>query len=514
MPRRPSTLSLPFGFSAEPDALARSAPLPAKVAPPAVVEPLPKPARPAPPEEAAPVVLSVGELDRRLKRVIEGVGGAVHVEGEISGLREAASGHCYFVLKDEVEEATIDCVMYRTAPSRSRRLLREGEKVVLIGRATLWAPRGRLQFTADEARPVGRGALLEALERLKEKLSAEGLFAPERKRPLPAEPRVIGVVTSAGGAAIHDIVTVAFRRGAARILLSPASVQGAGAAAQMIKALSLLERLPEVEVIILGRGGGSADDLSAFNDERLVRHVAASRVPIVSAVGHEIDVHPHRPRGRRPRRHALAGRRAPGGRRGGPRRGHRAPARADGPGHRAHPRRGAGRAGAPHRPPGHARSPARAAPAAGRRRARERLEAAAGRLVRDRKAEVARLDRRLAARHPHGPARLGPRARSRRPGAAAGLGHAPRPRRAPPPALARDAGSLDALSPLSVLGRGYSIATTPSGKALHDAAEVSPGDAIDLRLHRGRLRATVVTTVNAEETSARAPGAAAGARHG
>ena len=511
MPRRPSTLSLPFGFSAEPDALARSAPLPAKVAPPAVVEPLPKPARPAPPEEAAPVVLSVGELDRRLKRVIEGVGGAVHVEGEISGLREAASGHCYFVLKDEVEEATIDCVMYRTAPSRSRRLLREGEKVVLIGRATLWAPRGRLQFTAEEARPVGRGALLEALERLKEKLSAEGLFAPERKRPLPAEPRVIGVVTSAGGAAIHDIVTVAFRRGAARILLSPASVQGAGAAAQMIKALSLLERLPEVEVIILGRGGGSADDLSAFNDERLVRHVAASRVPIVSAVGHEIDSTltdlVADARAATPSQAAellVADEEARAGAIEHLR------ARMDQAIERTleeaqdELERLTARLGTPDRL------------LAPRRQqvddALERLEAAAGRLVRDRKAEVARLDRRLAARHPMAllaSAHAALKPLELRLVSAMRRGLAERRR-----LLARNAGSLDALSPLSVLGRGYSIATTPSGQAIHDAAEVSPGDSIDLRLHRGRLRATVVTTVNAEETSARAPGAAAGMRHG
>jgi exodeoxyribonuclease VII large subunit len=493
VPRRPRTLSLPFGFSAEPDALARPAPAP--VLAPAPVELPERPLRAAPPVDPEPVVLSVGELDRRLKRVIEGVGSAVHVEGEISGLREAASGHCYFVLKDEVEEATIDCVMYRTAPPRSRRLLGEGAKVVLIGRATLWAPRGRLQFTAEEARPVGRGALLEALERLKEKLSAEGLFEPARKRPLPAEPRVIGVVTSAGGAAIHDIVTVAFRRGAARILLSPASVQGAGAAAQMIKALSLLERVPEVEVIILGRGGGSADDLSAFNDERLVRHVAASRVPIVSAVGHEIDS---------TLTDLVADARAATPSQAAELLVADAEARADALAHLQARMEQAVERTLEEAQDELERLTARLGTLdrllAPRRQqvddALERIEAAAGRLVRERKAEVARLDRRLAARHPMAllaGAHAALKPLELRLVSAMRRGLAERRR-----LLARNAGSLDALSPLSVLGRGYAIATSPAGKAIHDAREVNPGDAIDLRVHRGHIRATVVSTVHAD----------------
>ncbi|MCC6554099.1 MAG: exodeoxyribonuclease VII large subunit, partial [Polyangiaceae bacterium] len=234
-------------------------------------------------------MLTVGELDRRLKRLLESSTGDVRVEGEISGLKVVASGHAYFSLKDEREEASIDCVMYRTAPPRARRLLADGARVVLSGRASLYVPRGRLQFMAEHAALAGRGALLEALERLKERLAAEGLFAPERRRPLPAEPRIIGVVTSGDGAAIHDIIKVAFRRGGARLLLARAPVQGAGAALKMARAIELLEGVPGVDVIIVGRGGGSADDLSAFNEEVVVRKVAASRVPIVSAVGHEID---------------------------------------------------------------------------------------------------------------------------------------------------------------------------------------------------------------------------------
>ena len=157
--------------------------------------------------------MSVGELDRRLKRAIEGAAVDAWVEGEIGSLRPSSSGHVYFVLKDESEDACIDCVMYRTSAIRAGRVLQDGARIRLRGRATLWAPRGRLQFVVDIARAAGRGALLEALEILKQKLQDEGLFAPERKRKIPTEPEIIGVVTSASGAAIHDIVQVAFRRG-------------------------------------------------------------------------------------------------------------------------------------------------------------------------------------------------------------------------------------------------------------------------------------------------------------
>src|SRR5215510_6679217 len=236
------------------------------------------------------LVYSVADLDRRLKRAVEGATVDVWVEGEVSGAKPAPSGHVYFCLKDELEDATIECVMYRSSPVRSRRLIVDGARVQLRGRATVWAPRGRLQFMADVARPAGRGALLEALENLKMKLAAEGLFGPDRKRPLPVHPSVVGVVTSASGAAIHDIAKVAFRRAGVRIVLSPTVVQGPNAADRVVAAIERLERLADLDVIIVGRGGGSADDLMVFNEEAVVRKVASCRVPVVSAVGHEVDV--------------------------------------------------------------------------------------------------------------------------------------------------------------------------------------------------------------------------------
>jgi exodeoxyribonuclease VII large subunit len=240
------------------------------------------------PMSGAPIV-TVAELDRRLRQAVEGATGDYWVEGEVTSMKRAASGHVYFSLKDEREDAVIDCVMYRFDAQRAQKHLTDGARLQLWGRATVWAPRGRLQLVGSFARPAGRGALLEALEALKKTLEAEGLFASERKRPLPADPRVVGVVTSAHGAALHDIRTVAFRRSGVRLLLSPALVQGDSAPESIVRALDLLAKVRGLDAVILGRGGGSGEDLMAFNDERVVRRVASFPVPIVSAVGHEID---------------------------------------------------------------------------------------------------------------------------------------------------------------------------------------------------------------------------------
>ncbi|MFO0677815.1 MAG: exodeoxyribonuclease VII large subunit [Polyangiaceae bacterium] len=249
-------------------------------------------AEPAVEAPKEPPVLSVGDLDRAIKGALEGSFEApVWVQGEVTGARPAASGHLYFALKDEDEDASIDVAMYKTSlTARSRALVVDGARVRLRGRPSFWAPRGRLQFVADRAEAEGAGALQEALEKLRAKLAAEGLFDPAKKRPLPEAPRIVGVVTSRTGAVIHDICKVAFRRGGARVLLAPALVQGAGAAESIRAALEKLARVDEVDVILVGRGGGSADDLAAFNDEALVRAIRACPVPVVSAVGHEVDV--------------------------------------------------------------------------------------------------------------------------------------------------------------------------------------------------------------------------------
>src|SRR5688572_9977858 len=179
--------------------------------------------------------------------------------------------------------------MWRSALSRLKFRLQDGQRIRVFGRPGIYAAQGKFQLYAERAEPAGQGNLLLALERLKARLAAEGLFAAERKRPIPRWPTVIGVVTSPTGAAIHDILKVARRRCPTRILLSPAQVQGDAAPQSIILALQRLQTIPGVDVIILGRGGGASEDLWAFNDDALARAVAACPVPVVSAVGHEVD---------------------------------------------------------------------------------------------------------------------------------------------------------------------------------------------------------------------------------
>lgn len=485
MQRSKPGLELPFGDA------------PARLAAPAArrADAAPAPSRwvvadgePPRRDDADADVVGVAELDRRLRRLVEGATAGVQVVGEVGGLRVVASGHSYFTLKDEREEAVVDCVMYRAAPVRARRLLADGAKIVVTGRATVWAPRGKLQLVVDDARPRGRGALLEALERLKAVLAAEGLFDPARKRTLPPSPAVIGVVTSADGAALHDIVTVAFRRGGARILLARAPVQGAGAAARMARALAMLARVPSVDVIVLARGGGSAEDLSAFNDEALVRQVAASPVPVVSAVGHEIDL---------TLTDLVADARAATPSQAAEMLVADGAARRDDLAHQlarlrralllfmSRARSGAQRLRA-----------ALASPEAllSRRRVlldaqHTRLAAALRRAVAVRRAEQARVDRRLASVHPRAVvsarrADLAPLG-ARLPAAMRALVETERR------VLGRHAARLEALSPLAVLSRGYAIATDAAGNAIRDAREVAVGDALTIRVHRGLVAAVV-----------------------
>lgn len=237
-----------------------------------------------------PSVVGVAELDRDLKRVLEHATRDLLVEGEVVNLHRAGSGHCYFSLKDVTEDALIDAVMYRRAPARARHALDDGQRVVIRGRVTVYAPRGRMQLIATDVVQTRRGELLEQLEKLKLKLSAEGLFEPARKKPIPKSVRRFAVLTSRDGAAIHDVIRVASVRGRVSILLVPTPVQGATAAERIAAAITRSDTLKDIDVILVTRGGGSAEDLAPYNDERVVRAIAAAITPVVSAVGHEIDV--------------------------------------------------------------------------------------------------------------------------------------------------------------------------------------------------------------------------------
>jgi exodeoxyribonuclease VII large subunit len=345
-----------------------------------------------------------------------------------------------------------------------------------------------LQFVAERVRPAGRGALLEALERLKERLAAEGLFATERKRPLPAECRVIGVVTSASGAAFHDICSVAFRRGSARIVLSPALVQGEVAAQSLIAAIDRIERVRELDVLIVGRGGGAFEDLMAFNDEALVRRLSQVRVPVVSAVGHEVDttlcdwvadvraatpseaaelVVPDDAQRLRLLARATA-------------------ALSRGVGARLLERRSrVERLRA-------ALSDPRFLIADRQQELdelRNRLERSTVRAVQARRNRLESARARLVERHPRlviqrGRVALGPL--SARLGAALEL-RLEREKGRLSQALAK----LDDLSPLAVLGRGYSLVTRRDGTLVRRAGEVQVGERVDVRLSSGRLACSV-----------------------
>ncbi len=236
-------------------------------------------------------IVSIDQLTSLLKVLVEDDDDLqdLWVDGEVSNLSVARSGHAYFTLRDEASQ--LSAVMWRTTLARQKMIPREGDRVIAHGSMTFYQPRGTLQLQVDLLQPQGTGLLQLRLEERRQKLEAEGIFDPSRKRPLPLFPGRIGVVTSATGAVWHDIQQVVGRRfPLAHLILSPASVQGETAPDSLVKALVYLQEVAEPDVIIIGRGGGSLEDLWAFNDERVVRAIFASRVPIVSAVGHETDM--------------------------------------------------------------------------------------------------------------------------------------------------------------------------------------------------------------------------------
>ena len=236
-----------------------------------------------------PRIWPVGALCRAIADALEARFNPVAVLGEVSGFSRAASGHCYFSLKDE--SGQIRCAMFRRAATLVNFSPRDGDRVEVRGRLGVYEPRGDLQLIVESMTQAGQGALFEQFLRLKAKLEAEGLFDAQRKRALPLMPRGIGLVTSLGAAALHDVVSALKRRVPhIPVVLAPALVQGAQAPAELIKALlSLYQLTPDIDVILLVRGGGSLEDLWAFNDEQLARILANSPVPIVSGVGHETD---------------------------------------------------------------------------------------------------------------------------------------------------------------------------------------------------------------------------------
>ncbi|HEY7913736.1 MAG TPA: exodeoxyribonuclease VII large subunit [Blastocatellia bacterium] len=232
--------------------------------------------------------LSVSELTARIKISLEGQFGEVMVEGEISNYRRHSSGHWYFTLKDE--GAMLRCASFRMQNRFIRFTPEDGLSVRAHGRLSLYEARGEYQLIVEFMEPVGIGSLQLAFEQLKSRLAREGLFDLERKRQLPLLPRCIGVVTSPTGAAIHDIIRVIRRRDeGVNIVLAPARVQGDGAGEEIARAIELLNERDDVDVIIVGRGGGSIEDLWCFNEEPVARAIFNSRKPVISAVGHETD---------------------------------------------------------------------------------------------------------------------------------------------------------------------------------------------------------------------------------
>lgn len=392
-------------------------------------------------EDEAP--LSVGELVHLLSGCLERDFSHLMVVGELTAINRAASGHIYFTLSDQ--SASIDAVLWRSDAFRLTFQPRQGDEVLVRGRMGVFARSGRMQLYASAMKPVGAGAAQRALEALRRKLAAEGLFATERKRALPFLPSVVGVVTSRSGAAVHDIVVTLRRRcPGVHVVLAPTVVQGAEAPRGIVAALARLERYGLCDVVIVGRGGGAAEDLAAFNDESVVRAVARFPVPVVSAVGHEVDVSLC---------DLVADLRAA-------------------------------------TPTAAAESvvPVRSELLAAVDTAAHRLRSAAQRRIGELRMGVEATAGRL--RHPAARiAELRQRADRFAMLLERGLkalveGRARR--------LAGLASALDALSPLAVLERGYSLAADANGRIVRDAGDLEVGDRVELRFHRGRAGADIV----------------------
>jgi len=403
------------------------------------------PARDASGTAAARRVLSVGELVGGVRELLEDSVGRLWVAGEISNLRRPASGHAYFTLKDD--DAQLRCALFRGAARRIPFDPEDGLAVLAYGELTVYPARGDLQLIVRALEPRGEGALQLAFEQLRARLEAEGLFDPDRKRPIPEHPRRIGVVTSGTGAAWRDVLRVAAgRHGGTPLLLAPTRVQGAGAEEAIAVALAAVAERPGVDVVLLVRGGGSLEDLQAFNHERVARAIRAMPVPVVCGVGHEVDVTIADLAAdlRAPTPSAAAAAAVPDGRRLAD----RLAARTERLLAAVEERIAA--AGARWR---HGRTALRGlAPSARLALQAERLATATRGLRREVRAGLERREARLAA----------------------GIGR------------------LDGLSPLAVLGRGYALVQREADGAIVRApGDVAAGDGLRVRLAEGEIEAEV-----------------------
>jgi exodeoxyribonuclease VII large subunit len=395
---------------------------------------------------AARIVYSVSRLNREVRELLESGIGQLWVQGELSNFSRPASGHWYFSLKDR--DAQVRCAMFRLRNARTGFVPRDGQQVLVRARVSLYEPRGDYQLLVEELEDAGLGALQRAFEELKRRLAAEGLFAPERKRPLPTAPRCIGVITSPSGAAIRDILHILARRfPAARVLIYGVPVQGAAAAPAIVAALDLASARGECDVLIVARGGGSLEDLWAFNDERVARAIHRARLPIITGIGHEIDF---------TIADFVADLRAP--------------------------------------------TPSGAAelvvPDGGAWRTRlaqlhERFLAAMRRTLAGERAALSALERRLTASHPGARLRVMAQRLDELEGRLQFVLQA-RLRREETrlQSLAR---ALQAVSPLATLERGFAVVTrSHDGELITAAAQVAVDERIDVRLATGRLQASVV----------------------
>ncbi len=437
--------------------------------------------------------VTVSQLNRRVKALLEKGIAKLWVEGEISNLARPASGHLYFSLKDS--GAQIRAAFFRQRQRGPTLGLKNGDQVLVFGRVSVYEPRGDYQLIVEQVEPAGEGALKREFDRLKRKLADEGLFDEEHKRPLPTLPERIGVVTSPSGAAIRDVLTVLARRfPAIPVVVYPTAVQGDAAPGELVAALGTANRRAECDVLILGRGGGSLEDLWAFNDETLARTIRASTIPVIAAVGHEVDftIADFAADVRAPTPSGAAELAVP-----------------DGAtwlrGFEAHETR-IGRLAERLLEEREqtldwlSRRLLQQSPAATLERQakslddlRSRLAGAARNRILGRRSELRGL---VSALYRQSPALRIERMRSRLAHAADLLeSRVARLVEARQHRLSLAARSLDAVSPLATLGRGYAIVSSAdSGKLVRRAADVEAGDTIEARVAEGRIAATVTAT--------------------